>query len=72
MNAAIEPDPLAETHGKYTKVQNLGQGSFGFVQLGKAGNGDLAAIKVRQKKLPFHRALAPISDSASAPSTAVS
>ena len=56
MNAAIEPDPLAETHGKYTKVQNLGQGSFGFVQLGKAGNGDLAAIKVRQKKLPFHRA----------------
>ena len=47
MQSAIEPNPLAETVGRYERVQTLGQGSFGFVQLGRSGTGDLAAIKVR-------------------------
>jgi serine/threonine-protein kinase SRK2 len=45
MQSAIEPNPLAETNGRYEKVQNLGQGSFGFVQLGRSSNSELYAIK---------------------------
>lgn len=46
MAAAIaEPDPLRET-GRYERVQSLGKGAFGFVQLGrKLHNNELAAIK---------------------------
>ena len=42
----IDPDPLCQTDGKYTKVSSLGAGSFGFVQLGRSASGELAAIKV--------------------------
>ncbi|PNH07773.1 Serine/threonine-protein kinase SRK2E [Tetrabaena socialis] len=42
---AAEPDPLRET-GRYERVQGLGKGAFGFVQLGRnIQNGELAAIK---------------------------
>ncbi len=46
MQNAIDPNPLVDANGRYEKVQNLGQGSFGFVQLGKSVTGELAAIKV--------------------------
>ncbi|GLI66872.1 hypothetical protein VaNZ11_010863 [Volvox africanus] len=43
--SAAEPDPLRET-GRYERVQSLGKGAFGFVQLGrKVHNNELAAIK---------------------------
>lgn len=42
----MEPNPLLEVQ-KYQKVQTLGQGSFGFVQLARNQAGELAAIKVR-------------------------
>lgn len=58
MQSAIEPNPLAETAGRYERVQTLGQGSFGFVQLGRSGTGDLAAIKVwRSPSSAWHRSL---------------
>lgn len=42
---AAEPDPMRET-GRYERVQSLGKGAFGFVQLGRnLQNGELAAIK---------------------------
>ncbi|KAG1679770.1 hypothetical protein FOA52_012681 [Chlamydomonas sp. UWO 241] len=42
---ALEPNPLSEPGVRYEKVQALGQGSFGFVQLAKNQNGERAAIK---------------------------
>ncbi|KAG2499808.1 hypothetical protein HYH03_002104 [Edaphochlamys debaryana] len=43
--SSAEPDPLKET-GKYERVQSLGKGAFGFVQLGRnVQSGELAAIK---------------------------
>ena len=43
--SAAEPDPLRET-SRYERVQSLGKGAFGFVQLGrKLQNNELAAIK---------------------------
>jgi hypothetical protein len=48
MNTTLEaPNPLNEPGVRYEKVQALGQGSFGFVQLAKNQNGEMAAIKVR-------------------------
>mmetsp|Transcript_40234 Transcript_40234/g.89327 ORF Transcript_40234/g.89327 Transcript_40234/m.89327 type:complete len:381 (-) Transcript_40234:812-1954(-) len=45
LQESLEPNPLAEVAARYEKVHTLGKGSFGFVQLGKATNGELAAIK---------------------------
>lgn len=47
MQSTLEQNPLADYTFKYEKVQTLGQGSFGFVQLAKNPAGELAAIKVR-------------------------
>ncbi|GLC37612.1 hypothetical protein PLESTB_001667900 [Pleodorina starrii] len=45
MASSAEPDPLKES-GRYERVQSLGKGAFGFVQLGrKLQNNELAAIK---------------------------
>uniref|UniRef100_A0A7R9VAN1 Protein kinase domain-containing protein n=1 Tax=Chlamydomonas euryale TaxID=1486919 RepID=A0A7R9VAN1_9CHLO len=50
LQAATEPDPLAEFHGPYEKIQQLGHGSFGFVQLARRRDtGELAAIKFLQR-----------------------
>ncbi len=60
MQSSIEPNPLAETDGRYVKVQNLGQGSFGFVQLGKAASGEMVAIKVISNRFPWPEEIAKI------------
>lgn len=45
MSQQSEPDVLKET-GRYEKVQSLGKGSFGFVQLARSVcNHELAAVK---------------------------
>jgi len=41
----MEPDPLQEVAGRYTKIQTLGKGSFGFVQLARNFNQEMVAIK---------------------------
>ncbi|GFH10705.1 protein kinase domain-containing protein [Haematococcus lacustris] len=48
----MEPDPLAETNGRYTKIQSLGKGSFGFVQLASSNNGktqEMVAVKLLKR-----------------------
>ncbi len=43
--AVNDPDPLKET-GRYEKIQSLGKGAFGFVQLGRnLQTKELAAVK---------------------------
>lgn len=44
-NQGLEPNPLMETQGRYTKIQTLGKGSFGFVQLARNWNQEMVAIK---------------------------
>ena len=46
MQDALAGDPFLETDGRYTKVQNLGAGSFGFVLLAKNRQGKNTAVKV--------------------------
>lgn len=47
--AAPEPDPLRET-GRYEKIQTLGKGAFGFVQLARnLQTGELAAVKLLKR-----------------------
>ena len=50
MQDALTGDPFAETDGRYTKIQSLGAGSFGFVVLAKNRAGKSTAVKVRPPK----------------------
>ena len=46
MQDALAGDPFLETEGRYTKIQSLGAGSFGFVLLAKNRAGKNTAVKV--------------------------
>lgn len=47
--AMLDPDPLQETGGRYCKIQTLGKGSFGFVQLARNANQEMVAVKMLKR-----------------------
>ncbi len=45
----MEPDPLQEIQPRYQKIQTLGKGSFGFVQLARNASGEMVAVKLLKR-----------------------